>query len=237
MRAYEKFLSGAVWLVAFLLCWKVSSQQEPPLVPAMFVFADSLSDNGNNNHIPSLARANFPPYGIDFPSGVTGRFCNGRILVDILANLLGLPFIPPYLDSSTHGRNVVRGVNYASAAGGILDESGKNYVARISFNQQIANFQNTLQVLNELAESREILSQYLSKSICVIAFGSNDYLNNYLMPNLYSSSREYSPRAYAVLLLSEYSKQLTALYNLGARKFVIPSSPLQVLGVVPLARI
>lgn len=52
-----------------------------------FVFGDSLVDAGNNNYLFSLAKANSPPYGIDFkPSGgqPTGRFTNGRTISDIL---------------------------------------------------------------------------------------------------------------------------------------------------------
>ncbi|CAL8106823.1 unnamed protein product [Prunus armeniaca] len=35
------------------------------MVPAMFVVGDSMADNDNNN-IPSCAKANYLPYGIDF---------------------------------------------------------------------------------------------------------------------------------------------------------------------------
>lgn len=62
-----------------------------PQVPCYFIFGDSLVDNGNNNNIQSLARANYLPYGIDFPDGPTGRFSNGRTTVDVVGKLL-LPF-------------------------------------------------------------------------------------------------------------------------------------------------
>lgn len=55
-----------------------------PQVQCYFIFGDSLVDNGNNNNIQSLARANFLPYGIDFPEGPTGRFSNGRTTVDVV---------------------------------------------------------------------------------------------------------------------------------------------------------
>ena len=61
------------------------------MVPAMFVFGDSLIDNGNNNNLPSFAKANYFPYGIDFEGGPTGRFSNGYTMVDeIGANSLSL---------------------------------------------------------------------------------------------------------------------------------------------------
>lgn len=56
-----------------------------PQVPCFFVFGDSLVDNGNNNRILTLARANYRPYGVDFPEGSSGRFTNGRTMVDILS--------------------------------------------------------------------------------------------------------------------------------------------------------
>lgn len=52
------------------------------LVPAMFIFGDSLIDNGNNNNLPSFAKANYFPYGIDFNGGPTGRFSNAYTIVD-----------------------------------------------------------------------------------------------------------------------------------------------------------
>lgn len=55
-----------------------------PLVPAMFIFGDSLIDNGNNNNLASLAKANYFPYGIDFNGGPTGRFSNGLTMVDVI---------------------------------------------------------------------------------------------------------------------------------------------------------
>lgn len=56
------------------------------LAPAMFLFGDSLTDSGNNNYIPTMARANYFPYGIDF-GYPTGRFCNGLTAVDFAGTL------------------------------------------------------------------------------------------------------------------------------------------------------
>ena len=65
-------------------------------VPAMFVFGDSLTDNGNNNDLQSLAKANYPPYGIDFAGGPTGRFSNGYTMVDEIGTRL-LPPVHAYM--------------------------------------------------------------------------------------------------------------------------------------------
>ena len=44
-------------------------------------------------------------------------------------DLLELPLLPPYTSSSVNSGNIVGGVNYASAAAGILEETGQNLVS------------------------------------------------------------------------------------------------------------
>lgn len=52
---------------------------------AFFIFGDSLVDNGNNNYLATLARADAPPYGVDYPThSPTGRFSNGFNLPDLI---------------------------------------------------------------------------------------------------------------------------------------------------------
>lgn len=78
-----------VVLVVMCFCARACSQPRQPQeaqVPCFFIFGDSLVDNGNNNRIVTLARANYRPYGVDFPQGPTGRFTNGRTFVDVLGN-------------------------------------------------------------------------------------------------------------------------------------------------------
>lgn len=79
-------MKNSKMLVLFVLCLCLSSSAHSQQVPALFIFGDSLVDNGNNNGILTLARANYMPYGIDFPQGTTGRFTNGRTFVDILGH-------------------------------------------------------------------------------------------------------------------------------------------------------
>ena len=50
-------------------------------VPCFFIFGDSLSDNGNNNNLVTKAKANYQPYGIDFP----GDPPEGLLMVAILS--------------------------------------------------------------------------------------------------------------------------------------------------------
>ncbi|CAI0556073.1 unnamed protein product [Linum tenue] len=228
----------------------------------MFIFGDSLVEVGNNNYLSSIAKSNYFPYGIDFNRGPTGRFCNGKTFVDILgtpylqdiyiyssrlqlaplffflfctAELLGLPYPPAFADPNTAGARLLGGVNYASAAAGILDETGQHYGQRYSLRQQVANFETTVyQLRTTVGMGGGNLSDFLGKSMAVLVFGSNDYINNYLMPAIYSSSFNYSPPQFANLLLNNYARQLVALYGLGLRKFLLAG--IGPLGCIPNQR-
>ena len=76
-------------VLPFLLLFAIFMQQcvhGESQVPCLFVFGDSLSDNGNNNNLPSTTKSNYKPYGIDFPTGPTGRFTNGQTSIDLIGN-------------------------------------------------------------------------------------------------------------------------------------------------------
>ncbi|KAL5982820.1 hypothetical protein ACLOJK_016897 [Asimina triloba] len=188
-------------------------------VPAMFVFGDSLVDNGNNNNLMSLAKANYWPYGIDFYQGPSGRFCNGKTVVDLLCEMLSLPYLPAYGDNNPR-KEILSGVNYASAAGGILEETGQQLGDRFSLSQQVLNFESDLDDLRNQMSPRN-LTKHLATSIVVMVLGSNDYVNNYLIPSMYTSRFEYNPEDYADLLINHYTRQILALFSLGLRKFLL----------------
>ncbi|XP_020540068.1 GDSL esterase/lipase At5g08460 isoform X2 [Jatropha curcas] len=185
--------------------------------PAVFVFGDSLVDDGNNNYLNSLAKSNYFPYGIDFHGGPTGRFCNGKTIIDFLATF-------------STGTDILSGVNYASAAAGILDDSGKNLGDRYTLGQQVLNFGSTLSQLKTQMDDKK-LRQYLAKSLVVLNIGSNDYINNYLMPSLYSTSFTYNPKDFAHLLINTYTEQILMLQSLGLRKFLLAA--VGPLGCIP----
>ncbi|KAL6977057.1 hypothetical protein U1Q18_025851, partial [Sarracenia purpurea var. burkii] len=70
-------------LVVLAVVGNVASRAE---ARAFFIFGDSLVDNGNNNYLVTSARADSPPYGIDYPTHQpTGRFSNGLNIPDIIS--------------------------------------------------------------------------------------------------------------------------------------------------------
>ncbi|KAL1156878.1 hypothetical protein V6Z11_A08G118200 [Gossypium hirsutum] len=177
-----------------------------PLVPALYVFGDSLFDSGNNNVLPTMARANFPPYGHNFVQHFTGRFTNGRTLPDFIAEFLELPYPPPYLG---------------------IHDSGKC----LSLGEQIDLFKWTIESkLPTHFNSLEELSKHLADSIFIFTTGSNDYIQNYLEPTLFSTNHDYDPQSFAQLLIDDLSNHFQSVYKLGARKIMHEIAP---LGCIP----
>lgn len=80
--------------------------------------------------------------------------------------------------------------------------------ARISFSGQVNNYRNTVSQVVNLLGDENAAGDYLSKCIYSIGLGSNDYLNNYFMPTIYSTSRRYNVQQYADVLLQQYKQQL-----------------------------
>ncbi|CAB4289539.1 unnamed protein product [Prunus armeniaca] len=165
----------------------------------MFVFGSSLVDNGNNNFFESRAKADYLPYGIDFPNGPSGRFTNGKNVVDLLGDQLKLPsFIPPSKDPSTKGSKIVHGVNHASGSSGILDDTGSVAGNVINLSQQIRDFEE--ETLPELeAELGCKSSESLPSYLFVVGVGGNDYMFNY-----------FARRSYLQLGLEAFTRRLIA---------------------------
>lgn len=86
--AREFNILSTVLLVLLLTRDVTSTVVGKQRVPCYFIFGDSLVDSGNNNDLETAAKANYPPYGIDFPGGVNGRFTNGRTMADMIGIFL-----------------------------------------------------------------------------------------------------------------------------------------------------
>lgn len=96
-------------------------------VPALYVFGDSTVDCGTNNYINTTQafRGNFPPYGKDFFKNPTGRFSNGRVIVDFIVEYAGKPLIPPFLEPNA---DLSHGANFGSGGAGVLVETNEGHV-------------------------------------------------------------------------------------------------------------
>lgn len=82
--------------------------------PAIFNFGDSNSDTGGRSAAISEV---FLPNGETFFGKASGRFCDGRLILDFISETLGLPYLNAYLDSM--GTNFWHGANFATGGSSI----------------------------------------------------------------------------------------------------------------------
>ncbi|GAB2269994.1 hypothetical protein Dimus_004909 [Dionaea muscipula] len=200
-----------------------------------FIFGDSLSDVGNNRYLTkSLANADLPWYGIDFGDGLpNGRFTNGRTVADIIGDATGLPRPPAFLDPSLTEEVILEnGVNYASGGGGILNETGSYFIQRLCFTKQIELFQGTQELIRNKI-GKQAADEFFEGARYVVALGSNDFINNYLMP-VYTDSWKYNDQSFINYLMDTLQAQLKLLHRLGARQVMVFG--LGPMGCIPLQR-
>nr|GLL48467.1 GDSL esterase/lipase At4g16230-like [Ipomoea trifida] len=235
-----------------------SSSAEKLIIPANFVFGDSLVDAGNNNFIATLSKANYAPNGIDFGMP-TGRYTNGRTIVDIIGKLhtyilevklflsthafsildteMGLAaagFTPPYLAPTTSGPVILQGVNFASGAAGILNETGNLFGGRINFDAQLDNFANTREDVIRSIGWRAA-SKLLENAMFSVTIGSNDFINNYFTPVVSALERNLvPPQLFVNAMISKFRTQLTRLYMMGGRKVIVAN--VGPVGCIPYQR-
>ncbi|KAI3796735.1 hypothetical protein L1987_39417 [Smallanthus sonchifolius] len=211
---FGRIFSLRIFIV--LLHFRTLGVSSKPRVPCYFVFGDSWVDNGNNNKLKTKCKVNYPPYGIDFPEGSTGRFTNGRNSADIIGQLLGFTkFIPSYATSSK--KDIRKGVNYGSGCAGIRKESGRHLGDLISMDMQLRHHKSIISRLSRMKKNRPVLK----KCVYVVNIGSNDYINNFFLHGVYNTSNRYTKAQYTKVLIQQYSKQLRTLYHLGGRKIVV----------------
>ncbi|KAJ9135962.1 hypothetical protein P3X46_033080 [Hevea brasiliensis] len=218
------------WLVFVLLavtnlqcCVFGKQQQQQENVPCYFIFGDSFAVNGNDNGLDAY-KANYLPYGIDFPAGPTGRFSNGKTMVDVLAEKVGLKdYIPPFRKVG-NGSEILKGVNYASGGAIMQQETAGSKVTSISISQQIKFHRKIVRRIGNILGSKNKTNDYLQKCLYSVGIGSNDYLVDYYTPlnNGSEPTRKFPSEAYAEELVDGYLfNHLNNLYRSGARKIAI----------------
>uniref|UniRef100_K4B8E4 Uncharacterized protein n=1 Tax=Solanum lycopersicum TaxID=4081 RepID=K4B8E4_SOLLC len=63
-------------------------------------------------------------------------------------------------------------------------------------------------VIANLVGNKISAEKHLNKCLFIVGIGSNDYINNYLLPEIYPSSHLYAPSQYATALIDQYSRHL-----------------------------
>lgn len=201
-------------------------------VPAVIVFGDSSVDSGNNNKIATVLKSNFKPYGRDFEGGrPTGRFCNGRVPPDFIAEAFGVKdAIPAYLDRAYTIEDFKTGVCFASAGTG-YDNATSAVLNVIPLWKEI-EFYKEYQHKLRYHVGEEKANEIITEALYLISLGTNDFLENYYV--LPKRQFHFTISQYQNFLVGIAENFIRKLYTLGARKLSITG--LVPIGCLPLER-
>lgn len=78
----------------------------------------------------------------------------------------------------------------------------------ISLGLQLTNHRVIVSQIATKLGSLDKAQQYLNKCLYYVNIGSNDYINNYFLPQFYPTRLIYSPKQYAEALVEELSSNL-----------------------------
>ncbi|KAJ3701199.1 hypothetical protein LUZ61_004904 [Rhynchospora tenuis] len=198
----------------------------------IFCFGDSISDTGN--YLKSIGNRYHPvgnlPYGETYFGRPTGRFSDGRLILDFIAEAYGLPFIPPYL-SGNSTEDFPNGVNFAVSGATALNRSYfeskgiKVYWTDYSLGIQLQWFKKLLpSIMEKAGRGLDIISNAL---FVVGEIGGNDYNNPLFNGGALDEVRTFVPD-----VISAISLTIQELIGFGAKTLLVPNNfP---IGCVPI---
>ncbi|XP_071926334.1 GDSL esterase/lipase At3g26430-like [Coffea arabica] len=213
------FLAALLLLLVNLL--SVSARSKTPCeFPAIFNFGDSNSDTGGLS--AAFGQAG-PPHGESFFHGPAGRYCDGRLIIDFIAESLGLPYLSAFLDAL--GSNFTHGANFATAGSTIrpqnttLQQSG---FSPISLNVQFYQF-NDFHRRSQIIRSQGGVfgglmpkAEDFSRALYTFDIGQNDLTSGYFLNMTTDEVRAYVPE-----LLDQFKTIIKGIYDQGGRSFWI----------------
>ncbi|KAG0463946.1 hypothetical protein HPP92_020015 [Vanilla planifolia] len=206
--------ASLLFLLIIIMLSTVEPSEANCSFPAIFNFGDSNSDTGGFWAAFPFQRA---PFGMTFFHKPAGRASDGRLVIDFLAQALGLPFLSPYLQSIAS--NFSHGANFATAASTVLLPNTSLFVTGIS------PFSLAIQ-LNQMKELREKAYELnpqdnlpakdiFDKALYTIDIGQNDFTSKVGRTGV----EEFRQ------MLSQVVNQITwtvkELYDIGGRRFLV----------------
>ncbi|KAL1543101.1 acetylajmaline esterase [Salvia divinorum] len=191
-------------------------------IRTLFQFGDSLSDTGNVIRLlpvgPTLPAARLP-YGETFPGRPTGRWSDGRLIIDYTTMALGLPLVDPYLDKNASFRN---GVNFAVAGATALNASfflsrGILVSSVGSLDTQLRSFRT---YLASICTTPRECGDYLKRALIFVGeIGGNDI--NYPL----SQGRSLEEiRTYVPFINQAIANATREIIRAGATRLVVPGN-------------
>ncbi|KAI3872862.1 hypothetical protein MKX03_029151 [Papaver bracteatum] len=188
---------------------------------SVFSFGDSIADTGNVLYSQPDESVGKLPYGETYFHRATGRFSDGRIILDFIAQAVGLPLLPPYLGSSN--KDLQQGGNFAVGGATALDDSffEKRKIvvpSNASLGVQLKWFKQLLPSLCN--PSSDDCHEYLKTSLILMGeIGGNDYNHPFFQGRGLEEIRTFVPH-----IINAISSAIKVLIKEGAVTFMVPGN-------------
>ncbi|KAG4948527.1 hypothetical protein JHK82_041708 [Glycine max] len=192
---------------------------------SIFSFGDSFADTGNlylSSH-PPTHHCFFPPYGETYFHRVTGRCSDGRLIIDFIAESLGLPLVKPYFGIKKFGGwSVEEGANFAVIGATALDfsffeERGISIPTNYSLTMQLNWFKELLPALcNSSTDCHEVVGNSL---FLMGEIGGNDFNYPFFLQRSVAEVKTYVP-----YVIRAITSAVNELIGLGARTLIVPGN-------------
>jgi len=219
--------SMSVVAAAVLVVVLAAAQPARACYSRVFSFGDSLADTGNYRFVFSndtRAPVLWPPYGETYFHNATGRFSNGRILIDFIADALGLPFVPPYWGGRS-AEYFAGGANFAVGGATALSpeffrQNGAPLAndKTVHLDMEMDWFRALLNLLcpNDTAGCTNVMNNSL---FLVGEIGGNDYNLPFFAGVPFHKIRTFTPS-----VIAKISSTITELIGLGAKTLLVPGN-------------
>ncbi|XP_037412235.1 GDSL esterase/lipase At5g45910-like [Triticum dicoccoides] len=187
---------------------------------SIFSFGDSFADTGNNPVVFAASSVfdpvTRPPYGSTFFGRPTGRNSDGRLIIDFIAQRLGLPLVPPSL---AHNGSFCRGANFAVGSATALDAAffhGGKFPLNASLDVQLQWFES---LKPSLCRTTKECEAFFGRSLFFVGeFGVNDYHFSFLTKSV-QEIMSFVPD-----VIRTISTAIEGLIKHGATNFVVPGT-------------
>ncbi|MEO8936184.1 MAG: SGNH/GDSL hydrolase family protein [Burkholderiaceae bacterium] len=216
-----KRLFGAV--LSLCLAAPLAAQAGP--YSNLYVFGDSLSDGGSDLNLSSALNA---ISGGAFPlipapgASPLGRFSNGFVAVDYLANALGLPLTahyvtPPFLGGTTAGNNYAQG----GATSGLVNASVPGTIT-LGPNTVATGFKGMTAEITDYTSTHAAADP---DAAYILWSGANDFIHPG-SAGVAAGCSSANPIASAICTaVSNITQGVATLAALGAHHIVVPNLP------------
>ncbi|WOL10309.1 GDSL esterase/lipase [Canna indica] len=209
-------------LLALALLLAVCGSDAGGCFTAIFSFGDSLADTGNAIRLGGLGGpTGSPPYGRTFFERPTGRFSDGRLIIDFIAQGLGLPLVQPFLGGGSI-EEFRQGVNFAVAGATALDLSffrskgiQPSWTDR-SLHVQIGLFKQLLPSICAGRDPKDVLNSSL---ILMGEIGGNDYNHPFFQGSKVEEIRPFVPS-----VIASIKSAINDLIEIGAKTLLVPGN-------------